>query len=995
MSTYTTYKCEIDGYEAKQRKHMYEHLDTKKYKQAEEIFRLKLEKEPKSKLKEKYGTSKIDKIIKNLRCKKIDTLQDSETSEEEINYLSISSKEAMKDTIHEIHNFLRNNGAGYGMNALKLFTLFYGLAKIEANGHFEKTGLSEICRFSNLRKKFKKNQEIGMNYLHENIFSEIYENNNVNKMLVCEIPESATPYLIKELVFKINDLIKKENEMGFQLAGKIYEYFVGRDQSAISELGAYFTDRHITDYIYQNVHSPKLDNDGNVETMVDPFGGSGGFTLGYITYLKNNYSNIDWKTQLSKIYHFDMNLDVVKYAMLEMYCLTGEFPQNNHLRTINSFKDEFKNQKGKMKFKNIYTNPPYGGDKTTKTETVEHMEIIKKHCENYLKKKYKLKNMKQISKISKLTDKDKVKLEQYEKIYEKLNQLKKENEAKTVSLSNSSPRFQLYAKENEIDSTKCKDKEAVSFLMLMDLLEDGGTAVGVLKEGIFFDSKYKYLRQHCIENFKVEKVVSIDASQFENTSTKTSIIKFSNTGKTDQIEFYDLIVEKDNKTEVQEQEDGTFKVVQIKGRITGVYDKLVSKATYQELEENEYTFNHKKYNKKKLIPGEGYKMVKLGDIVDIQNGYSFKTNEYVENGVPLVTIKNIKNNTINIQDTKFIKDDNKYKKFLIKNKDIVLTLTGKKPNIISLAEKRNDDKYYLNQRCAVLRNIKIVDNTYIISMFNTILNDIINYNSNDGSNQDNLSLNKDILEQFIPIPTSDKKIKYWVDRINKPYNKIQECKDRLKELEDKVQEDIQTMLNENETDEVELGVLCSVETGKYIKKTQFIKGKYPVYGGGDISNYINQFNRENEIVINKDGLSLNCVKFIHGKFFLNHHGWTIKTNNINKKFMYYLLNNNIKKIYSVSNGSNQKGINQEQFYNIKITLPKDRKLINSLNPLFSEIDNLNEELPKQETLYQQYLDELKTEAIKEETDDLQLETKVINKSKKENNKKNNSKMINL
>ena len=46
-------------------------------------------------------------------------------------YDSISSKESMKDAIHEIHNFLRNNGAGYGMNALKLFTLFYGLAKIE------------------------------------------------------------------------------------------------------------------------------------------------------------------------------------------------------------------------------------------------------------------------------------------------------------------------------------------------------------------------------------------------------------------------------------------------------------------------------------------------------------------------------------------------------------------------------------------------------------------------------------------------------------------------------------------------------------------------------------------------------------------------------------------------------------------------------------------------------------------------------------------------
>ena len=64
--------------------------------------------------------------------------------------------------------------------------------------------------------------------------------------------------------------------------------------------------------------------------------------------------------------------------------------------------------------------------------------------------------------------------------------------------------------------------------MMMNLLDKNGTAIGVLKEGIFFDDKYQHLRKHCIENFNVEKIISIDASQFENTSTKTSIIKFSN-----------------------------------------------------------------------------------------------------------------------------------------------------------------------------------------------------------------------------------------------------------------------------------------------------------------------------------------------------------------------------------------------------------------------------------------------------------------------------------
>ena len=45
--------------------------------------------------------------------------------------------------------------------------------------------------------------------------------------------------------------------------GKIYEYFIGRDESAISELGAYFTDRHIVDYILNKL-DPSKNEDGTI-----------------------------------------------------------------------------------------------------------------------------------------------------------------------------------------------------------------------------------------------------------------------------------------------------------------------------------------------------------------------------------------------------------------------------------------------------------------------------------------------------------------------------------------------------------------------------------------------------------------------------------------------------------------------------------------------------------------------------------------------------------
>jgi hypothetical protein len=60
---------------------------------------------------------------------------------------NISNKEALKNFIHDIHNYLRNNGAGYGMNALKTFSILYGLKKIEEKGLLDKVNLSVECKF--------------------------------------------------------------------------------------------------------------------------------------------------------------------------------------------------------------------------------------------------------------------------------------------------------------------------------------------------------------------------------------------------------------------------------------------------------------------------------------------------------------------------------------------------------------------------------------------------------------------------------------------------------------------------------------------------------------------------------------------------------------------------------------------------------------------------------------------------------------------------------
>jgi len=85
----------------------------------------------------------------------------------------------------------------------------------------------------------------------------------------------------------------------------------------------------------------------------------------------------------------------------------------------------------------------------------------------------------------------------------------------------------------------------------------------------------------------------------------------------------------------------------------------------------------------------------------------------------------------------------------------------------------------------------------------------------------------------------------------------------------------------------------------------------------------NKYNRENKVIIAKDGISTKCVRYIKNKYFLNHHGWTFEL--IIKNINEYYVNNWLlyiqDKIYNLGGGSAQKGINQNNFLQLNILIP--------------------------------------------------------------------------
>ena len=95
-------------------------------------------------------------------------------------------------------------------------------------------------------------------------------------------------------------------------------------------------------------------------------------------------------------------------------------------------------------------------------------------------------------------------------------------------------------------------------------------------------------------------------------------------------------------------------------------------------------------------------MARLGDLCDILNGYAFKSEQYVDSGIRIIRIANVQKGYIEDSAPVFYPIDNsEYKKYELKEDDLLLSLTGNVGRV-ALLEKEFLPAA-LNQRVACLR----------------------------------------------------------------------------------------------------------------------------------------------------------------------------------------------------------------------------------------------------------------------------------------------------
>lgn len=171
---------------------------------------------------------------------------------------------------------------------------------------------------------------------------------------------------------------------------------------------------------------------------------------------------------------------------------------------------------------------------------------------------------------------------------------------------------------------------------------------------------------------------------------------------------------------------------------------LLQKAAQELYKEWFVRFRFPGHENTKFVNGlpEGWEVKRIKDIATVKSGYAFKSEWWQNDGVPVVKIKDIQNNTIDMSDFSYVSEEiaNKAKHFFVTAGDLLIAMTGATIGKIALVPK--SDKMTVNQRVGKFflgkEPIKRVPFLFCLFLQNSIQEQIITI-ANSNAAQPNIS----------------------------------------------------------------------------------------------------------------------------------------------------------------------------------------------------------------------------------------------------------------
>lgn len=129
-------------------------------------------------------------------------------------------------------------------------------------------------------------------------------------------------------------------------------------------------------------------------------------------------------------------------------------------------------------------------------------------------------------------------------------------------------------------------------------------------------------------------------------------------------------------------------------------------------------YEHTAFDAESGLP-VGWRKGRISDLCDVKSGYAFKSKDWQSEGNPVIKIKNITNNTVDINDCDYVDDEvaKNAEKFELFEGDVLIAMTGATVGKVGLIPKI-EKRIYINQRVGLFRPFsELENNVYLVFSF--------------------------------------------------------------------------------------------------------------------------------------------------------------------------------------------------------------------------------------------------------------------------------------
>ena len=338
-----------------------------------------------------------------------------------------------------------------------------------------------------------------------------------------------------------------------------------------------------------------------------------------------------------------------------------------------------------------------------------------------------------------------------------------------------------------------------------------------------------------------------------------------------------------------------------------------------------------------------WKKYKLGELMDVQSGYAFKSGDLKTFGVPIIKIKNIQPPNISFDEADYYAEEinGRLNQFVIKKKDILISMTGSHVGQFASAVGKVgrygfDKPALLNQRVGKLyaKDKSQLNEDFLYYLIaRTEVQFELATNAGGSANQANISpqLIKN-LEFDIPCIEAQTRIASILSSLD---DKI-ELNRRMNQTLEQIAATLFKKYFVDDIDEDNLpegwrwgkvSELLELIYGKALKERDRKVGKYPVVGSSGIVGFHDQYIAEgNGIVVGRKG-NAGSVIWMHDKFYPIDTTFYVKNiDAVQGMYYYYFLLKDLN-LGNLNSDSAVPGLNRNEAHNQEILVPKTEVII--------------------------------------------------------------------